>query len=67
MFGTDSTYNETNDSLNVLSTVYKEVKRHLPSLGISLNFVELTYNDEDQIENVVDLLDFSGILFQIRE
>ena len=61
MFGTDSSYNETSYSANLLSNVYKEVKKHLPNLGVSLNFIEISYNEDDQSENVIDLLDFSAL------
>jgi hypothetical protein len=62
LFGTDSSYNETNVENNILTTVYKEVKKHIPNMGVSLNFIEIGYNEQDQSEHVIDLLDFSCIL-----
>ncbi len=59
MFGTDSSFNETAGDFNILTTVYKEVKKHCPTIGVSLNFIEIGYNEQDQSELVIDLLDFS--------
>lgn len=35
------------------------MKKQMPNLGISLNLVEISYNEVDHSENVVDLLDMS--------
>lgn len=60
MFGTDSLYNETRTGFNALNAVFNEVKRHTGNLGVSLNVLEIRYDEERNSEVVEDLLDVTG-------
>ena len=43
-------------------TIYNELKNHSGArFGISVNFLEIWYNDEDKSENITDLLECSNV------
>jgi len=58
LFGPRSAWDDSNSSPNILSAVYMEVVKHIIPIGVSLNLIEISYN-EDGSEVITDLLDFT--------
>jgi len=60
LFGPDSASGDSQSSPNVLSAIYLEIVKHITPIGVSLNLIEISYNEEDNSEIITDLLDLSG-------
>jgi len=39
--------------------MYSEMKKQMPNLGVSLSLIEISYNETEKSENILDLLDVS--------